>query len=390
MNSLIQTYKLLLQQTPQKFVRYIHDEIDWNSRLVAILGARGVGKSTLMLQHIIKTGAEETSLLIFADDIYFGQHRLFDLANEFFINGGKTLYIDEIHKYHGWSTEVKNIYDRLPQLKVVYSGSSILDLEKGGADLSRRKVEYELPGLSFREYLNFSQGWNLPSYSLSEILIGKVQFPFEQERPLKLFKQYMQEGYYPFFVEGNYLLRLGGVIKQVVNEDIPTFAEMTISSRIKLQKLLYVLAQSSPFKPNYSKLSKDLDISRNVMPDYINYLEKANILMTLREKTTGMKLLEKIEKIYLANPNLAYAISDTTPDIGNLRETIFLAWTRVREKVTSSKITDFEIGDAVFEVGGKGKGQKQIEKAAKGYIVKDDIEFADKNTLPLWHFGFLY
>lgn len=390
MEELHNTFQLLLQRTPTSFVRYLHDQIDWSSRLIAILGSRGVGKSTMILQHIKMHEKVEETLYVTADDFYFTTHRLYDLAREFFTEGGKVLYIDEIHKYKGWSQEIKNIYDQLPDLRVVYSGSSILELEKGGADLSRRKIEYLLPGLSFREYVNLSQGWNLPPYTLNEILEGKVEFPFEHERPIKLFHQYMKEGYYPFFIEGNYHLRLQGVIKQIVDEDIPNYAAIALASRSKLRKLLYILAQSVPFKPNYSKLEKDLNISRNTLPDYINYLEKAGLILALRENTTGLKLLEKVEKIYLQNPNLAYALSETTPDVGNMRENIFLAWMQVTHRVTSSKASDFEIDGYTFEVGGKNKGQLQLRGTSDGYVVRDGIEYASRNTIPLWMFGFIY
>lgn len=389
MEDLVQTYQLLLRQTPTRFVRFLHDQIHWDSRLVAILGARGVGKSTMLLQHIILHENPAESMYVLADDLYFSTHTLYELAEDFYLHGGKHLYIDEVHKYRGWSTEIKNIYDKLPALKVVYSGSSILELEKGGADLSRRKIEYTLPGLSFREYVNIKQGWSLPACTFEDILAGKVTFPTEAQ-PLPLFSQYMREGYYPFFLEGNYTLRLAGVVKQIVNEDIPSYAEMTIASRAKLRKLLYVLSQSVPFKPNYSKLEKDLGISRNSLPDYIDFLEKAGLLKALREKATGLKQLEKIEKIYLSNPNIAYTLSEQTPEIGNLRETIFLAWMSVALPVTSSPISDFEIQGITFEIGGKKKGKKQLAAAAQGYVVKDDIEFAAHNVIPLWHFGFIY
>ena len=390
MEELYSAYRLLLDRTPLAFRRFLHSRINWQSRLVAILGARGVGKSTLMLQHIKMEERTDETLYVLADDFYFTTHRLYDLALQFYQHGGKALFIDEIHKYNGWSVEVKNIYDKLPDLRVVYSGSSILDLEKGGADLSRRKLEYHLPGLSFREYVNLSQGCNLPIYSFSEILEGKVDYPSTLEKPLKLFRQYVSEGYYPFFLEGDYHQRLQGVVKQIVDDDIPSFAEMTFPSRAKLRKLLYVLSQSVPFKPNYSKLEADLGISRNALPDFIELLEKAGLVQTLRNKATGMKLLEKVEKLYLQNPNLAYALSATPPDVGSVRETLFLAWLKPFLSVTSSPISDFEVEGRTFEVGGKNKGRRQLQDAAEGYVVKDDIEYAFRQTIPLWHFGFLY
>ena len=390
MEELYTTYRLLLDRTPLDFQRFLHDRINWKSRLVAILGSRGVGKSTLMLQHIKLEERIDETLYVLADDFYFTTHRLYDLALEFYQHGGKALFIDEIHKYRGWSVEIKNIYDKLPDLRVVYSGSSILDLEKGGSDLSRRKLEYHLPGLSFREYINLSQGCNLPAYSFEEILQGKVDYPSTLEKPLKLFRQYVSEGYYPFFLEGDYHQRLQGILKQIVDDDIPTFAEMTFPSRAKLRKLLYVLAQSVPFKPNYSKLEADLGISRNALPDFIEFLEKAGLVQSLRNKATGMKLLKKVEKLYLQNPNLAYALGATPPDVGSVRETLFLAWLKPFLPVTSSPISDFEVEGRTFEIGGKNKGRQQLHDAAEGYVVKDDIEYAFRQTIPLWHFGFLY
>ena len=390
METLFRSFRTQLEHTSTEVVRFLHDQIAWDSRLVAILGARGVGKTTLLLQHIKLYDREDESLYVTADDFYFTKYRLFYMAYQFYKLGGQKLYIDEIRKYKDWSREVKNIYDQIPGLQVIYIGSSILDLEKGGADLSRRKVEYRLPGLSFREYLNISQGWQLPSYSLEEILAGKVEFPYKEARPLKLFNDYLSTGYYPFFQDTEYLLRLRSVINQMVESDIPIFADMTVASAVKLKKLLYVLAQSVPFKPNYTKLARDLDIRRNVLPDYMSYLEKAGLVNLLREKAQGLKLLEKVEKIYLNNTNLAYALSEQVPDIGSVRETVFLSWMRVVCFVTSSAISDFEIDGRTFEIGGKNKTRQQIKQAADGYVVKDDIEYAFRNMIPLWMFGFIY
>lgn len=390
MQNLYRNFRLQLELVSTDFIRFLHDKIAWDSRLIAIVGSRGVGKTTLLLQHIKKYEKAEDVLYITADDFYFTNHRLFDLAYQFYTQGGKKLFIDEIHKYKGWSTEIKNIYDQIPGLHVVYTGSSILDLEKGGADLSRRKVEYHLPGLSFREYINLTQGWQLPAYPLSEIVAGKVQFPYEKERPLKLFKNYLQAGYYPFFTETEYRLRLSNVVKLMIETDIPQFAEMNVASAFKLKKLLYVLAQSVPFKPNYTKLERNLEISRNTLPTYLLYLEKAGLINLLREKANGIKVLEKIDKIYLNNTDIAYMLSDTTPDIDNIRETVFFTWMRVGHFIISSPISDFEIDGRTFEVGGRNKKRAQIKNAVEGYIVKDDMEYAYQNEIPLWMFGFIY
>ena len=225
---------------------------------------------------------------------------------------------------------------------------------------------------------------------MDEILSGKVDFPYKEERPVKCFKEYLSGGYYPFFSDTEYSLRLQGIIKQMVESDIPMFAEMNIASTVKLKKLMYALAQSVPFKPNYAKLERDLGISRNTLPDYIAYLEKAGLLNLLPEKAQGLKVLEKVEKIYLNNPNVAYVLADTTPDIGTIRETIFFAWMRVKHWVTASSMADFEIEGKTFEVGGKNKTKAQIKDATEGYVVKDDVEYAFQNVIPLWMFGFIY
>ena len=392
METLIATSRELVNRVDTNYIRDFHNQINWNSRLVAILGSRGVGKTTLMLQHIKLHDDASKSLYVVADDFYFTTHRIEDFARSFMLQGGKNLYSDEIHKYKGWSTEIKNIYDKMPDLKVTYSGSSILELEKGGADLSRRKVEYTLPGLSFREYVNISKGWDLPAYTLQEIIAGKVDFPTEKARPLQLFTEYLRYGYYPFFKEGDYGMRLKSVIKQIVEEDIPKFADMEIASVQKLKKLLYMLAQSVPFKPNYSKLERDLGIARNALPKYLLYLEKAGLIAILREKAKGIKILEKMEKVYLQNPNQAYVLSEDLPNIGNIRETIFMTWMQTGHFISSCAVSDFEVDGLTFEIGGKKKGKKQIAEIpqGQGFIVKDDTEYVYQNAIPLWMFGFIY
>lgn len=370
METLINDYKTILDSVDTTFVRYLHDRVNWDARLVAILGARGVGKTTLLLQHIKMYDNVEQSLYVLADDFYFTEHRLYDLALHFYQQGGRKLYIDEIHKYRNWSVEIKNIYDKLPGLHVVYTGSSVLELERGGADLSRRKVEYTLHGLSLREYINITCKLNLRVHTLEEILKGKVDFPMQDVRPLQQLSAYLKEGYYPFFQESDYTMRLNGVLKQVVEFDIPHFADFNAASRQKLKKLLYMLAQSVPFKPNYSKLERDLDISRNTLPNYMHLLEKASLISLLPEYSDGIKILEKVEKVYLQNPNIAYALSASRPDIGAIRESIFLAWTSVGHRVTASPVADFDIDGITFEVGGRKKGWRQLAgvEAEKTYV----------------------
>ncbi len=372
------------------FFRAQHDTINWDVRVLGILGQKGVGKSTLILQHIRRAGNRDESLYVIADDIYFSAHTLLDTARNFFARGGKYLYIDEIHKYPGWSREVKNIYDSLPLLHVVYSGSSLLDLKEGGADLSRRVIEYHLPVWSFREYLNLRNGWSLKSASLEEVLRGKVDFPYGTERPLKYFGDYMKKGCYPFFQEPEFETRMRQVINTTIEVDIPQYARMTIAATQKLKKFMYYISKSVPVKINFSDMARDLELSRDELPRYLEYLEKAELVSVLRMKANGDAVLRKMDKIYLHNSNMSYVLSGENPETGNARETIFYCWTRQKYDTVESPVSDFEIDGKTFEVGGRSKGKKQISNLKDAYVVKDSIEYVFDNQVPLWMFGFLY
>lgn len=390
MEKLLQRYNNQLDNTSIGFIRYPQNNIRWSARLNAILGARGVGKTTLIFQHIKLAGQRDTSLVVFADDIYFAHHSLLDLADAFYKNGGRYLYIDEVHKYVNWSTEIKNIYDQIPGLNIVYTGSSILDLEKGGADLSRRQLKKYMYGMSFREWLQMVKGIEVPVLTFEQILAGKIHFPYDQYRPLPLFKEYLQNGYYPFCLENDYLERLNAVVDQTIETDIPQFAGLSVGVMRKLKQLMQIISQISPFKPNYSDLARDLTINRSDLKDYLYYLEKSGLIQCLYAPDKGLNLLAKMEKIYLDNPNLMYALGSGLVNTGNLRETFFYNQMRVRNEVHSSGVSDFTIGDFTFEVGGKKKTRRQITEISNGFVVKDDIEYANKNTIPLWAFGLNY
>lgn len=390
MKTLIAKFRNILKNVDTNHIRNIHDTIAWNDRLIAILGARGVGKTTLVLQHIKLYEETDTTLFVYADDLWFSTHSLVSLAEEFYKNGGQTLYIDEIHKYKNWSQEIKNIYDTYPDLKVRYTGSSILDLQKGSHDLSRRVLEYQMHGLSFREYIAINYGTSIPKHTLEEVLSNKINFPYNEHRPIAIFKEYIKKGYYPYFKDNEYDLRLENTVNAILEVDIPKFAELSVSTADKLKILLYIIAQSVPFKPNYSKIARDLNMHRNYVSDLMIWLDKANLINILHDDAEGYKLLGKVSKIYLNNPNLAYALSDDEPNIGNIRETIFFSWLRVTHNVTASSVADFKIGKYTFEVGGKRKGQYQIKDIDNAYIVKDDIEYGHSNEIPLWAFGLLY
>ena len=390
MQALYDQFNQFLELTPMDFFREQHNTINWDVRILGILGQKGVGKSTLILQHIKRQGNIGDSLYVVADDIYFSAHTLLETAKAFFARGGKYLYIDEIHEYQDWSREIKNIYDSLPLLHVVYSGSSMLDLKEGGADLSRRVIEYHLPVWSFREYLNLCNGWSLKSATLDDILAGKVDFPYGPERPLKYFDEYMKKGCYPFSQEPEFETLLRKVINTTVEVDIPKYARMTIAATQKLKKFLYFISKSVPVKINFSDMARDLELDRDELPKFLELLEKAELVSVLRMKANGDAILRKMDKLYLHNPNMAYVLSGEQPNTGNSRETIFFCWTKQKYETLESPISDFEIEGKTFEVGGKKKGKKQIEAAKEGYVVKDDIEYVFDNNVPLWMFGFLY
>ena len=390
MERLLQRYQAQLDRTKTDFVRYIHSEICWEARLNAIMGARGVGKTTLMFQHILLSNERDNSLVVFADDIYFSKHSLLDLADTFYKNGGKYLYIDEVHKYKYWSTEIKNIYDQIPDLRIVYTGSSILDLEKGGADLSRRQLKNYMHGMSFREWLQMTKGIVIPKLSLDDILSGKASFPYAEHRPLPLFKEYLVKGYFPFCREEDYLERLNAVVEQTLETDIPQFAGLSVGVMHKLKRLMQIISQISPFKPNYSDLARDISVARNDLKDYLFYMEKSGMIQSLQSPVAGMTRLAKVEKIYLDNTNLMYALTSMQPDMGNLRETFFFNQMRVCNTVRASDVSDFLVDGHTFEVGGRKKGRRQIAEVPDSYVVKDDIEYATPGVIPLWFFGLNY
>ncbi len=389
MRTLYQKFETLLQNTTTNFKRYLYDNVSWESRMIGIIGARGVGKTTMILQHIKEELDNKKALYVSADDMYFGENKLIDLAEDFYINAGEYLFIDEIHKYTDWSRELKNIYDSFPTLKIVFTGSSVLDILKGSADLSRRAIIYKLQGLSFREYLKLFHNYNIEVFSLEQIINNEVKLENIQH-PLPLFNEYLQRGYYPFGLEDEINLRLGQIIVQTLESDIPQYANLNVGTSRKLKRLLSIIAESVPFKPNFSKISEMINVSRNSLDDYLSYMEKAGLIGQLRNETGGIRGLGKVDKVYLDNTNIIFNLVGEKSNIGNLRETFFFNQMRVRNEVISSKKADFVINDNTFEVGGKNKQQNQIDKDGKSFIVKDDIEYGYLNIIPLWAFGLNY
>ncbi len=389
MRTLYQKFETLLQSTTTDFKRYLYDSISWDSRMLGIIGARGVGKTTMILQHIKEKLDSKKALYVSADDMYFGENKLVDLADEFYKNAGEYLFVDEIHKYPNWSRELKNIYDSFPTLKIVFTGSSVLDILKGSADLSRRAIIYKLQGLSFREYLKLFHNYETEAYTLEQIINNEVKLENIQH-PLPLFNDYLKRGYYPFGIENEINLRLGQIIVQTLESDIPQYANLNVGTSRKLKRLLSIIAESVPFKPNFSKISELIGVSRNSLDDYFSHMEKAGLIGQLRNETSGIRGLGKVDKVYLDNTNIIYNLVGNNSNVGNARETFFFNQMRVRNEVISSKKADFLIDKYTFEVGGKNKQQNQIEKDGKSFIVQDDIEYGYLNVIPLWAFGLNY
>lgn len=391
MKQLIENYKRLLNTTESKFHRYLYDKVNWNGRLVGIVGARGVGKTTMILQHIKEEMDVNRCLYVNAEDFYFASHKLVDLADEFCKMGGEYLCVDEVHRYEGWSKELKLIYDYHPELKVVFSGSSILDINKGvQSDLSRRAVSYTMYGLSFREYLELFEGIESRTYTLMEVLEHKVELP-AKIRPLMYFRKYIEKGYYPFALEDDYEQKLIGIVTKTLETDILEYANMNVSTGRKLKRLMAVIAESVPFKPNMMTLAEVLNISRNNVADYLLYIEEAGLITQLRDQTGGVRSLGKVDKVYLENTNLIYALAKSDrAEIGNVRETFFMNQLRVVDDPIISTVSDFVVGKYTFEVGGHDKKQKQIRGIENAYVVKDDIEYGALNVIPLWMFGMMY
>ncbi len=390
MNALYEYQQLILSQINISFLRYKYYELDWTRRVFGIVGPRGVGKTTMVLQYIKQKLSLQDSLYITLDHIYFSTHTLIDVADKFYKEGGKHLIIDEVHKAFNWSVQLKQIIDSYPNMQIIFTGSSILDIYRGVADLSRRAPIYEMQGLSFREYLVLYHDIQTPTWNLDDLINHRVTLT-NVEHPLPLFNDYLKRGYYPFErIASDFSTNLMQVINRTMETDIPLYANINISVARKLQNLLVVIAESVPFKPNYKKLAEVTGISRNDIADYIYYMERAGMLMSLHDTTQGIRSIGKSHKLYVDNTNLMYVLSPENIDKGNLRETFFLNQMRVKYPVIASQKADFEIGNYVFEVGGKNKNQKQLDNNPNGYIVKDDIEFGYRNVIPLWAFGLTY
>lgn len=387
----------LLQGVPKVFQRSLHDSIHWESRLIGIKGARGTGKTTLLLQWLagLPLPAHQ-KIYLSLDDLYFTRHDLSASLRTFYLQGGKVAVLDEVHKYPGWAREIKNLYDKYEDLQIVFTGSSILELTQMGGDLSRRAVIYELPGLSFREYLAFREGLALPVLSLEAILAGPDALPAEVKgafKPLGYFRDYLQGGYYPFAMEepATYQQRLRQMVRAVIEHDMAEIKGLDIRQAKKLLQLIGIIAEQVPFKPNLQKLAEKTNIHRNSMNNYLYYLQEARLIGLLHPAGSSMAGLQKPEKIYLDNPNLLYALATGPIQAGTLREVFFFNQVQVKHTLSQPKTVDFLVDDKYYiEVGGPHKKTRQLASLPEGYVVKDDLMLPTGRSLPLWMFGFLY
>lgn len=398
MQAIYQMHGLYMANLKPTFRRDFIDEIDWSNRLIAIKGARGVGKSTLILQHIKEVFGQssEKALYVSLDNIAMRNISIYDLAQYHVDQGGTHLFLDEVHKYEDWSREIKTVYDLLPKLNLVITSSSMLQLYASYADLSRRMVAYDMVGLSFREFLQIEYDRKLPIYSLEQILCDHVEIAQEISPEMSIinkFKEYLTLGYYPFYLENKstYPTKLNNTINLTLDIDLPYILGVNVQNIFKIKKLIYQLATQVPFQPNISKLAGSFELSRSTLSSYLHYLDNACILNLLMNAGKSYSKISKPEKIFLHNTNLSYAISPDYVDKGNLRETFFFNQLQIKHQVNSSKHGDFLVDEKyTFEIGGRGKNNKQIYDQPHSYIAADETLMGYRNKLPLWVFGFLY
>ena len=396
MDSLIQNSQWLISRTSLELVRGVPLKINWDWRLNGITGARGTGKTTRLLQQARIWQQQGLKVLYLTmDDFYFSTHRPFDIASMFSKTGGQCLLIDEVHKYAGWSTELKNIYDLLPELRVTFSGSSIIQITEQDADLSRRALMYQLPGLSFREYLQLAHGLKFAAISFSDLLSQHEAWTTEmvqQFRPLAFWNQYVTRGYFPFLTEKerDYLLTVVQLLKYIIEVDFPYINGYQSGYGQKIQAIMRIISQAPPFIPNISKLAEQVGITRNTMVNYLHYMDKALLTINLFYPGHSISHLQKPDKVLLSNPNLYYALAEERADKGSLRESAFVSMLSPIHEVHLHSSADFSTADYCFEIGGRRKGKQQIQSLQNAFVVKDDIELGVNNIIPLWAFGFLY
>jgi predicted AAA+ superfamily ATPase len=386
-----------VQFTNINFIRYLYEHIAWNNRLIGIIGAKGTGKTTLLLQYIKQNFPNrEKALYVSLDNIRFTQHSLLELADYFYSYGGTHLFLDEVHRYPTWATEVKNIYDSYPDMHIVFTGSSMLEIYNTSVDFSRRAIVYELKGLSFREFLKYEKQMEWPVLTLNDIMKNHRKIAADIVSKIKIlpeFKTYLKYGYYPYYKEdkATYPMRVEKSVNKTFDEDLPAIETIEYATILKLKKLLATMAEMVPFTPNIANLSAGVEINRNALVKYLYLLDRAGIINCITEPKMTLQTLSKPQKIYLENTNIIHALALRNENAGNIRETFFANQLRAKHRVNTAEKGDFTIDNKfVFEVGGKSKTNRQIATVENAFIATDDIETGFSNKIPLWLFGFLY
>ncbi len=389
MEHLYTLFKKLLRITPTDFIRYKYNDVKWDSHMLGIVGPRGVGKTTMLLQYIKKNLDPEETLYVAADNMFFSYHTLIELADKFDKKGGKYLFIDEIHKYEHWSEELTELYNSYPDMHIYFIGSSVFDIHDGSSVLSKNVPVYEIQGLSFREYLAIFYSIEVPTYSLEEILENNVEIP-GITHPLPLFNEYLRKGYYPFGQELEYAIVREKLICKTMEMDIPQYTNMNVSTGRKLKQLLMIIAQQAPFKPVLQTLADQTKIGRNNISDYLSYLEKSGLLMLVKHSADGIKNPGKIDKIYLDNSNLLETLNENKENTRCIPETFFYNQMRVNHKISFPKTSDLGIDQYTFDFTETKKSRKNLLLSNTHYIVKENIEHGNNHIIPLWYFGFNY
>ena len=400
LQKLFEMHNLVISQKKRSIKRYLYEKINWNLRAICIFGARGTGKTTLLVQYYDEHyDTPEKALYISADYLSVIAHGLYEVADTYFKSGGEVLLIDEIHKYPNWSAELKNIIDVYSEKQIIISGSSSLNLQQGKGDLSRRVVYYELQGLSFREFLVFETGIAFQTLTLEDIFSHHIKHASiiqSKTTILKQFNNYLLYGYYPFFLEGKneYFSRINNVIEKVISDDIATLFNVKRSNISKIKKLLWLIGVSQPFTPNIDNISNALGISRDSVYNYIEYLQKSGLIIAVGKSGKGSRVVRKPAKIYMENTGLIKTVSEITGIeslIGSMRETFFANQLHQISSLTVPKKGDFMVNnDYIVEVGGKNKTFAQIRNEKNAFLALDGIEVGFGDEIPLYLFGFTY
>lgn len=398
MEELFNRYQRISQKIQTDFVRSFMQEVNWNARLIGIKGARGVGKTTLLLQYLKINFTDNKALTLYVslDSFAFRGKTLLGLADEFVRNGGKHLFLDEVHKYPNWAQELKNIYDDYSELQIVFTGSSLLEILNSRVDLSRRVVVYHMQGLSFREFIMLETGIYFAPLTLESILKDHLLLAGLINAKIKVFphfEKYLKQGYYPFYREelDLYEHRVEEVINMMLEIELPLLRGMDIGLVPKIKQLLVIISESVPFVPNIVNLSQKIEIHRTTLMSYLFYLQELGLTYHLLKEARGSVRLQKPAKIYLENTNLMYVLSSFSANRGNVRETFFANQVGYKHKISFHEKTDFLVDNTyAFEIGGKDKSKKQITSIENAYIVSDEIEYGYQNKIPIWLFGFLY